>query len=74
MSTQLHLPVQPAQAESINAVLAIMREGDEVAYFACGVPVFVHAKGDAPGQRLAAVQMMELGLVRQDAYSAEDDR
>ena len=45
MSTQLHLPVQPAQAESINAVLAIMREGDEVAYFACGVPVFVHAKG-----------------------------
>jgi hypothetical protein len=36
------------QAESINAVLAIMREGDEVAYFACGVPVFVHAKADAP--------------------------
>jgi hypothetical protein len=70
MSTQLHLPVQPAQAESINAVLAIMREGDEVAYFACGVPVFVHAKGDAPGQRLAAVQMMELGLARQDELSA----
>jgi transposase len=70
MSTQLHLPLQPAQAESINAVLAIMREGDEVAYFACGVPVFVHAKGDAPGQRLAAVQMMELGLARQDELSA----
>ena len=70
MSTQLHLPVQPAQAESINAVLAIMREGDDVAYFACGEPVFVHAKGDAPGQRLAAVQMMELGLARQDELSA----
>ncbi|MGA8054529.1 MAG: helix-turn-helix domain-containing protein [Burkholderiales bacterium] len=70
MPTQMHLPVQPARAESINAVLAIVREGDEVAYFASGVPVFVHAKDDAAGQRLAAVQMMELGLARQDELSA----
>ena len=70
MPTQMHLPVQPARAEAINAVLAIVREGDEVAYFASGVPVFVHAKDDAAGQRLAAVQMMELGLARQDELSA----
>jgi transposase/flagellar biosynthesis chaperone FliJ len=70
MPTQLHLPTQPAGAEPINAVLALVREGDEVAYFASGVPVFVHAKDDAVGRRLAAVQMMELGLARQDELSA----
>ena len=51
-------------------MLALVREGDEVAYFASGVPVFVHAKDDAVGRRLAAVQMMELGLARQDELSA----
>jgi transposase len=70
MPTQLHLPTQPAGAEPINAVLALVREGNEVAYFASGVPVFVHAKDDAVGRRLAAVQMMELGLARQDELSA----
>jgi transposase len=70
MPTQLHLPAQPAGAESISAVLAIVREGNEIAYFASGVPVFVHAKDDAVGRRLAAVQMMELGLARQDELSA----
>jgi transposase len=69
MPTQLHLPTQPAGAEPINAVLAMVREGDEVAYFASGVPVFVHARDDAVGRRLAAVQMMELGLARQDELS-----
>jgi len=70
MPTQLHLPAQPAGAEPINAVLSMVREGDEVAYFASGVPVFVHAKDDAAGQRVAAVQMMELGLARQEELSA----
>jgi hypothetical protein len=70
MPTQLRLPAQPARAEPINSVLAVVREGDEVAYFASGVPVFVHGKDDATGQRLAAVQMMELGLARQDELSA----
>jgi len=69
MPTQLHLPAQPAGAEPINSVLAIVREGNEVAYFASGVPVFVHAKDDAAGQRVAAVQMMELGLARQEELS-----
>ena len=70
MPTQLRLPAQPARAEPINSVLAVVREGDDVAYFASGVPVFVHGKDDATGQRLAAVQMMELGLARQDELSA----
>ena len=70
MPTQLHLPAQPAGAEPINAVLSMVREGDEVAYFASGVPVFVHAKDDAAGQRVAAVQMMELGLARQEELAA----
>lgn len=70
MPTQLHLPTQPAGAEPINALLAVVREGNEVAYFACGVPMFVHANDDAVGRRLAAVQMMELGLARQDELSA----
>jgi Transposase protein len=70
MPSQLHLPTQPAGAEPINALLSMVREGDEVAYFACGVPMFVHGKDDAVGRRLAAVQMMELGLARQDELSA----
>lgn len=70
MPTQLHLSAQPARAEPINAVLGVVREGDEVAYFASGVPVFVHAKDDVVGRRLAAVQVMELGLARQDELSA----
>jgi len=69
MPTQLRLPMQPASAEPINAVLSMAREGDEVAYFASGVPVFVHGRDDAVGRRLAAVQMMELGLARQDELS-----
>jgi transposase-like protein len=69
MPTQLHLPTHPGGAESINSVLSIVREGNEVAYFASGVPVFVHDKDDAVGQRLAGVQMMELGLARQEELS-----
>ena len=62
MPTQVHLPVQPARAEPINAVLAIVREGDEVAYFACGVPVFVH---DDPQIRrtLVSIRIMALALL-----------
>jgi transposase len=70
MPTQFHLPAQPGGAEEINAVLAMVRERGQVAYFASGVPVFVHAEDDAVGRRLAAVQMMELGLARQDELSA----
>ncbi len=70
MPTQLHIPVPPQGAEEINAVVARVRERGQVAYFASGVPVFVHAEGDAVGQRIAAGQMMALGLARQDELSA----
>ena len=70
MPTQMCLPVQPMGVEEINAVLAIVRNEGQVAYIASGVPVFTHAEGDAVGQRLAAVQMMELGLARREELSA----
>jgi len=70
MPTQFHLPVQPGGAEEINAVVARVRERGQVAYFASGVPLFVHAEDDPVGQRIATVQLMALGLARQDELSA----
>ena len=66
MPIQLRLPVQPAGADEINDVVAVLRRDGQVAYFAAGVPLFTHREDDAVGQRIAAVQMMELGLARQD--------
>jgi len=68
--TQYHLPVPPGGAKEINAVVAVVREQGQVAYFASGVPVFVHAEDDLVGRRIAAVQLMALGLARQDELSA----
>jgi hypothetical protein len=51
------------------AAIRAWRRG-QVAYFASGVPVFVHADGDRVGQRIAAVQMIALGLARSDELSA----
>ena len=70
MPTQYHLPVPPGGAKEINAVVAVVREQGQVAYFASGVPVFVHAEDDPVGRRIAAVQLMALGLARQDELSA----
>jgi transposase-like protein len=70
MPTQLHLPVQPAGAREINAVVAMVERAEQVAYFASGVPLFVHRADDVVGRRVAAGQMMALGLARQDELSA----
>jgi len=70
MPTQLHIPAQPGGAQEINAVVAMVRAHGSVAYFASGVPLFIHAEDDPVGRRVAAVQMMELGLARQDELSA----
>ncbi len=70
MPTPLHLPTLPGGADEINAVVARVRDGGQVAYFASGVPVFVHDEQDAVGRRLAAVQLLALGLARQDELSA----
>ncbi len=70
MPTQLHLPVQPAGAREINAVVAMVEREEQVAYFASGVPLFIHRADDRVGRRVAAGQMIELGLARQDELSA----
>jgi transposase-like protein len=70
MPTQLHLPVQPGGAREINAVVAMVEWDEQVAYFASGVPLFIHRADDPVGRRVAAGQMIELGLARQDELSA----
>lgn len=61
---QLVLPVNPEDAKSVNGLVAIQIEGDQVAYFAGGVPLFIHALGDRVGARLAACQLVTLKLVK----------
>jgi hypothetical protein len=70
MPTQFALPVQPAAAREINAVVALVERDEQVAYFASGVPLFVHRTDDAVGRRVATGQLMALGLARQDELSA----
>jgi hypothetical protein len=64
------LPATPGGAHEVNDVVAIVRERGQVAYFASGVPVFVHAEADAGGQRVAAAELIELGLAQQDERRA----
>src|SRR6516165_10145692 len=48
----------------------MVRQHEQVAYFASGLPIFVHAEDDGVGQRIVAAQLMELGLAQQDELSA----
>src|SRR3974390_2317408 len=48
----------------------MVRQHEQVAYFASGLPIFVHAEGDVVGRRIVAAQLMELGLAQQDELSA----
>lgn len=70
MPTQYRLPMHPEGAQEVNATLAIHRQGEQVAYFAAGVPVFTHAAADRVGQRVAAVQLVELGLAARTELAA----
>src|SRR5262250_2426218 len=70
LPTQLHLPAQPVGAQEINAVVAVVRARGDVAYFASGIPVFIHREDDRVGQRVAAAQLVKLGLARQEELSA----
>ena len=70
MPTQFRLPTPPRGAQEINAEVAILRERGQVAYFAAGVPVFVHAEDDPVGRRVAAAQLLELGLAQPHELSA----
>lgn len=70
MPTQDQLPAQPGDAQEINTIVAIVRQQAQVAYFASGLPIFVHAEDDVVGRRIVAAQLMELGLAQQDELSA----
>lgn len=61
---QLVLPVNPEGARPVNALVAIEVKGDQVAYFAGGVPVFMHTVEDRAGARLAAAQLVTLKLAK----------
>jgi transposase len=67
--TQYQLPTQPGDGQEINTVVAMVRQREQVAYFASGVPIFVHAEDDVVGRRVVAAQLMELGLAQQDELS-----
>jgi len=68
--TPYQLPAPPGDAKQINTIVAIVRQQEQVAYFASGWPIFVHAEDDGVGQRIVAAQLMELGLAQQDELSA----
>ena len=70
MPTQYHLPAQPGDTKEINTIVAMVRQHEQVAYFASGLPIFVHAEDDVVGRRIVAAQLMELGLAQQDELSA----
>ncbi|MEK7522677.1 MAG: putative transposase, partial [Patescibacteria group bacterium] len=62
MAIQRRLQLRPQGALEINDTVSRLDDGDAVGYFAAGVPLFVHAKGDDLGKRLAPAQIITLGL------------
>jgi len=49
---QYQLPAQPGDAQEVNTVVAIVRQHEQVADFASGLPIFVLAENDAVGRRV----------------------
>ena len=47
MPSQYQLLAQPGDAQEINTVVAMIRQHEQVAYFASGLPIFVHAADEA---------------------------
>ena len=70
MAIQTRLPVVPPGAVEVNDTVCIVRDQERVGYFAAGVPLFSHATDDAVGQRVAAAQILGLGLAKQRELSA----
>ncbi len=70
MPTQYQLPAQPGDVQEINTIVAMVRQQGQVAYFASGLPIFVHAQDDVVGRRIVVAQLMELGLAQQDELRA----
>jgi len=64
MAIQRRLPLRQQEALEINDTVSRLDEGDAIGYFAAGVPLFVHAKRDGLGKRLAPALITELGLAK----------
>jgi transposase-like protein len=62
MIQQLHIPVNPERATVVNSCVGIAKQEDLVTYFVSGSPTFSHTLDDKVGQRVALVQLLELGL------------
>lgn len=69
MATQFRLPLRPAEGQEVNATVTIVRDESQTAYYGGGIPLFVHKSEDETGQRLAAAQMIELGLATKEDVS-----
>ena len=69
MATQTRLPLVPAEAIEINDTVCLVEDGGRTAYFAAGVPLFSHASDDVVGRRVAAAQIVTLGLARRGELS-----
>jgi len=70
MAIQRRLRLRPQEAVEINDTVSRVDAGDVVGYFAAGVPLFVHAKGDRVGKRLAPAQIIKLGLANPTEMSS----
>ena len=68
VQTRLALPV-PTAVE-VNDTVSFLDDGDNVAYFAAGVPLFTHGHGDVVGQRVAMTQILALELAKPKELSA----
>lgn len=62
MTIQSRLPLHPAEAIVINDTVSFVDDGKTVGYFAAGIPLFLHAREDVVGRRVAAAQIIALGL------------
>lgn len=65
MANQPRLPFHPANAVEINATVSYLDDGVNRGFFSGGAPIFLHALGDAMGQRVAWAQIIVLGLATQ---------
>jgi len=70
MAIQTRLPLVPPEAVEINGTVCFVDGGQRIGYFAAGVPLFSHATEDAVGRRVAAAQIVALGLAKQSELSA----
>lgn len=70
VAIQTRLPLVPPEAVEVNDTVCFVHDGDRIGYFAAGVPLFSHASDDATGRRVAAAQILALGLAKQSELSA----